>query len=178
MRDTGGAAAVSQRLRQALQDRRLAGPRLFTVGRLITSPGGHPVSTIWPGTLAAVGAIQADARTTMLDEIERDFTAYHPDALKVIDGTIGRAPTRLREDLVGAAIASARHHGVPSIVHVERATEVAVAVRAGASGIEHLASVGELPRELFATLVEHHPYIDPTFGEFRVVLRQRGASRR
>jgi hypothetical protein len=31
------------------------------------------VTTIWPGTLAAAGAIQAVDRTTMIDEIEHGF---------------------------------------------------------------------------------------------------------
>jgi len=172
VRDTGGAAAVSQRLRQELQDGHLAGPRLFTVARLITSPGGHPVTTIWPGTLAAAGAIQARDRATMVADIARDFAAYRPDALKVIDGTIGRAPTLLSEDLVTAAIATAKQHGVPSIVHAERASEVLVAVRAGATGIEHLASVTDLSADLFAALSERRPFIDPTFGEYRLLLRQ------
>lgn len=176
VRDTGGAAVVSRRLREALQDHRLAGPRLFTVARLITSPGGHPVTTIWPGTLAAAGAIQASDRGTLLAEIERDFTTYQPDALKVIDGTIGRAPTLLGEDLVAAAIAAAKQHGVPSIVHAERTGEVAIAVRSGATGIEHLASVGEIPSALFDTLVDRRPFVDPTFGEYRVLLRQNGKS--
>jgi imidazolonepropionase-like amidohydrolase len=176
VRDTGGAAIVSQRLRQALQDHRLAGPRLFTVARLITSLGGHPVTTIWPGTLATAGAIQASDRGTLLAEIQRDFAAYQPDALKVIDGTIGRAPTLLGEDLVAAAITLAKQHGVPSIVHAERATEVAIAVRAGATGIEHVASVGEIPPTLFDALIEKRPFIDPTFGEYRVILGQNGQS--
>jgi imidazolonepropionase-like amidohydrolase len=174
VRDTGGAAAVSQRLRQALQDGNLAGPRLFTVARLITSPEGHPVTTIWPRTLAAAGAIQASDPAAMLQEIERDFAEYRPDALKVIDGTIGRAPTLLGSDVVAAAVAAAQRHGVPSIVHVERASEMLAAVRAGATGVEHAASVTGWSDTLFDAVVRHRPFVDPTFGEYRVVLRQGG----
>jgi len=176
VRDTGGAAAVSHRLRQALQDGTLAGPRLFTVARLVTSPGGHPVTTIWPGTLAAAGAIQASDRAAMLEGIEHDFATYRPDALKVIDGTIGLAKTLIREDLLTAAIAAARQHGVPSIVHVERASELAAAVRAGATGVEHVASVTGISDQLFDELREQRPFVDPTFGEYRLVLRQNGRS--
>ena len=172
IRDTGGAAAVSRDLRQALRDGRLAGPRLFTVARLITSPNGHPVSTIWPATLAAAAAIQASDRMAMLADVERDFAEYQPDALKVIDGTSGRAPTLLGEDLVAAAISAAKQHGVPSIVHLERASELRAAVRAGATGVEHVASVTELTDELVAALHQQKTFVDPTFGEYRFVLRQ------
>jgi enamidase len=176
VRDIGGAAAVSERLRQALRNGRLAGPRLFTVARLITSPGGHPVTTIWPATLAAAGAIEAGDRTRMLREIQSDFARFHPDALKVIDGTIGRARTRLPEHLLAAAVHAASEYGVPSIVHVERASEVWPAVRAGASGIEHVASVTEWPDGLLDALHDRQPFVDPTFGEYRLLLRRNGRS--
>ena len=174
IRDTGGAAAVSRDLREALKTTRLAGPRLFTVGRLVTSPGGHPVSTIWPSSLAAAGAIQAQGRADMLAALDADLTTFRPDAVKVIYGTIGRAPTHLTEDLLVDAIRWAHEHDLPSIVHAETTEEVAAAVRAGATGIEHVASIEELPDALLQLLEERQPFIDPTFGEYRTSLRLRG----
>jgi len=112
----------------------------------------------------------------MLAEIDHDFAAYRPDALKIVDGTIGQARTLLREDLLAAAVRAAAQRGVPSIVPVERAGEAMVALRAGAIGIEHVASVGELPDDLLALARERRPFVDPTFGEYRVVLRQQGRS--
>jgi imidazolonepropionase-like amidohydrolase len=174
IRDTGGAAAVSRDLRDALTNTRLAGPRLFTVGRLITSPGGHPVSTIWPTSLARAGAIQPQSRADMLAALDADLAEFRPDAVKVIYGTIGRAPTHLTEDLLVDAVRWAHEHDLPSIVHAETTDEVAAAVRAGATGIEHVASMGTLPDELLRLLREKQPFVDPTFGEYRASLRLRG----
>ena len=174
IRDTGGAATVSRLLRDRLDRKELAGPRLFTVGRLITAPAGHPVSTIWPGTLAAAGAIQAESRPAMIAALDADVAAFHPDAVKVIYGTIGRARARLTEDLLIDAVRRARDHGLPSIVHAETADDVLAAARAGATGIEHVASIGSLPDALLQTLREKKPFVDPTFGEYRVLLRQSG----
>jgi imidazolonepropionase-like amidohydrolase len=177
VRDTGGAAAVSLHFRQALAKERLASPRVFTVARLITSPGGHPVGTIWSRNIAAAGAIQARDRASMLQAIDDDFSNFRPDALKVIYGTIDRARTRLSENLMRDAIAAAARHGVPSIVHAERTDEVWSAVRAGATGIEHIASMPDLPEGLLTELRERRPFVDPTFGEYRVLLVRNGRSR-
>jgi imidazolonepropionase-like amidohydrolase len=174
VRDTGGAAPVSWRLRDELRSGRLAGPRLFTVGRLVTSPGGHPVSTIWPAMLAGPGAIQASSRAPMVAALEADLVEFQPDAIKVIYGTIGRAKTHLTEPLLVEAVRVARRHGVPSIVHTETVDDVTAAARTGATGIEHVASIGALPESLLQMLREKRPFVDPTFGEYRVLLRQQG----
>jgi len=172
IRDTGGAATVSWRLRNELRAGRLAGPRLFTVARLVTSPEGHPVSTIWPAMLAGPGAIQASNGAAMKAGLKADLAEFEPDAIKVIYGTIGRARTHLTEDLLTDAVRVARQHGIPSIVHAETTDDVAAAVRAGATGIEHVASIGALPDSLLQMLEETKPFVDPTFGEYRVLLRQ------
>jgi imidazolonepropionase-like amidohydrolase len=179
IRDTGGAAPVSLRLRHELRSGRLAGPRLFTVARLVTSPGGHPVSTIWPAMLAAPGAIQASDSAAMIAALESDFVEFQPDAIKIIYGTIGVARTHLTENLLAEAVRVARQHGVPSIVHAETVEDVTAAAHAGATGIEHVASIGTLADPLRQLLRENKPFIDPTFGEYRVLLRQqrvRGAA--
>jgi imidazolonepropionase-like amidohydrolase len=172
IRDTGGAATVSWRLRSELHAGRLVGPRLFTVARLVTSPGGHPVSTIWPAMLARPGAIQASDGAAMVAALEADLATFQPDAIKVIYGTIGRAPTHLTENLLTDAVRVAHRHGIPSIVHAETVDDVTAAVRAGATGIEHVASIGALPDSLLQMLEEKKPFVDPTFGEYRLLLRQ------
>ncbi|MDR1990459.1 MAG: amidohydrolase family protein [Acidobacteriaceae bacterium] len=179
IRDTGGAAPFSYRLRDELRTGRLAGPRLFTVARLVTSPGGHPVSTIWPAMLAAPGAIQASNSAAMIAALESDLVEYQPDAIKVIYGTIGRAHTHLTENLLADAVHLAHQRAVPSIVHAETVDDVMAAARSGATGIEHVASIGTLPGSLLQVLQEKKPFIDPTFGEYRIALRQqriRGAA--
>jgi imidazolonepropionase-like amidohydrolase len=176
VRDLGGAASVSRSLADDLATGQLAGPRLFTVARLVTSPTGHPIGTIWTPQVAAAGAIGTDDAGTLLSEIGRDIALLRPDAVKIVYGTIGRAPTRLREDLMTRAIRVAADHRLPAIVHAERAEEIAAAVRSGATGIEHVATLGQLNESLLMLLRQQRPFVDATFGEYRLVLAQGGAS--
>lgn len=176
VRDLGGSAAAARWMRDAVAAGHMAGPRQFTVGRLVTSPKGHPVGTIWTSRLAAAGAIEAIDSTRLAQEVQRDIASLHPDAIKIVYGTIGRARTRLRPDLLRDAIALAARHQLVSIVHAERTEEVRAAVEAGATGIEHVASMEDLPDDLLALMAARRPFVDATFGEYRFALAQSGRS--
>jgi imidazolonepropionase-like amidohydrolase len=173
VRDTGGSADHAYRLRAALQRRALLGPRLFVVGRLVTSPHGHPVSTIWTPQIARDGAILASDSSSLISGLEKNYAAGPPDAAKFIYGTIGMAKERLRADLLEQGIAWAKTKGLISIVHAESTEEVTEAARAGATGVEHVASIETLPDNLVHLLVEAHSFVDPTFGEFSTAMQLR-----
>jgi enamidase len=176
VRDDGGSAAHAFRLRAALRQHALLGPRLSVVGRLVTSPHGHPVSTIWTPQLSRDGAILASNSETLLSGLERNYVAGPPDAVKFIYGTIGIAKERLRADLLEQGISWAKKRGLTSIVHAETTEEVTEAARAGATGIEHIASIEALPDDLVRLLVEKHPFLDPTFGEFDTAMQLRNVN--
>jgi len=53
-----------------------------------------------------------------------------------------------------------------SIVHIDTTQEAADAVAAGATGVEHVASIESLPDTLVRDMVAHQTFADPTFGEF------------
>jgi imidazolonepropionase-like amidohydrolase len=173
IRDDGGSAARIFALRGALQQHKLLGPRLFAVGRLVTSPHGHPVSTIWTPQLARDGAVLASDSATLLSGLEKNYAAGPPDAVKFIYGTIGIAKEKLRADLLEQGIAWTKQHRLISIVHAETTAEVTEAARAGATGIEHVASIEALPDTLIHLLVENRSFADPTFGEFDTALQLR-----
>ncbi len=173
VRDDGGSAARSYYLRAALHQHALLGPRLFVVGRLVTSPHGHPVSTIWPAPLSRAGAILASDSSGLLSDLEKNYAEGPPDAAKFIYGTIGIAKERLRADLLEQGIAWTKTKGLISVVHAETTEEVTEAARADASGIEHVASVETLPEDLVHLLGEKHLLVDPTFGEFDTSMQLR-----
>jgi len=173
VRDDGGSAVHAYHLRTALQEHALLGPRLFVVGRLVTSPHGHPVSTIWTPQLSRGGAILAFDSESLLSGLEKNYAAGPPDAAKFIYGTIGIAKERLRADLLEQGIAWTKKKGLISVVHAETTEEVTEAARAGATGIEHVASVEILPDDLLHLLVEKRPFVDPTFGEFDTAMQLR-----
>lgn len=176
IRDDGGSAAHAYHLRAALQRHALLGPRLFVVGRLVTSPHGHPVSTIWTPQLSRDGAILASDSTSLISGLEKNYAAGPPDAVKFIYGTIGIAKEKLRPDLLEEGIAWSKKRGLISVVHAETTDEVTEAARAGATGIEHVASMETLPDDLVHMLVEKRSFVDPTFGEFDAALQLRNVN--
>jgi enamidase len=174
VRDTGGPAARAYSLRAELQSHGLLGPRLFVVGRLVTSPNGHPVSTIWTKQVSRQGAILATDSETLLSGLEQNYASGPPDAVKFVYGTIGRAKERLQPQLLEQGIAWAKSKNLITIVHAETTEEVSEAARAGATGIEHVASTETLPESLVSLLKTNGTFVDPTFGELETAMILRG----
>jgi enamidase len=165
VRDLGGSAEENFRLRADVLAKKTLGPRLFTSGRLVTSPEGHPVSTIWSDEISRQGAILATNEADLLAALDKNFAAGPPDAVKIVHGTIGRAKQELSPELMAAAVAWADRHHLVSIVHAETAQEDEEALRAGATGIEHTAYLQTVPDSLEALVAARRPFLDPTFGE-------------
>lgn len=157
---------MSRRLRDAIEARELLGPRVLTVGRLVTSPGGHPAGTIWTRELRREGAIEVNDSATMIAALEQDLRAYRPDGVKLIYGTIGRARSRLDPRLLSVASAWARGKGLWVAIHAETTEEVLTAAAAGATTIEHSGSIESLPDSLIVTILTHKPWLDATLGEW------------
>ena len=170
VRDVGGPAAHAYHMREALQAEQILGPRLFVVGRLVTSPHGHPVSTIWNAQISKQGAILASDSSSLIGGLENNYKAGPPDAVKFIYGTIGWASEKLAPNLLKEGIEWAHSKGLISIVHAETTEEVTEAARDGATGIEHVASIESLPADLVSLLVVKKTYVDPTFGELNTAL--------
>lgn len=170
VRDVGGPAERAYQMRKELQAEQILGPGLFVVGRLVTSPHGHPVSTIWNAATSKQGAILASDSQSLIEGLENNYKAGPPDAVKFIYGTIGRAKEKLAPNLLEQGIAWAQSKKLISIVHAETTAEVTEAARAGATGIEHVASIESLPDDLVALLVQKKTFVDPTFGELDTAL--------
>ena len=166
VRDLGGPALKSFRMRTGIERKDMLGPRLLTAGRLVTSPLGHPVSTIWTPSISNEGAILATDEKTLIDGLDRNLAEGPPDVVKFIHGTIGRAKEELSADLMARGIRWAKDHGLTSVVHAETPAEFEDAIRAGATGVEHAAYLDRLPPSLVALVSSNRPFIDPTFGEY------------
>src|SRR5262245_43631378 len=178
IRDLGGPALNTYNWRRAIADGTLLGPRLFAVGRLVTAPNGHPVSTIWAGFphLSREGAILASSAASLRSGLEQNEAEGPADALKIVYGTIGRAPEKLSSALLEEALRWGRDHGKITIVHTETAEDIADAVRLGATGVEHSAMAGPLPTHLIESLAKAGTFVDPTFGEYLTAMTLDGMS--
>jgi imidazolonepropionase-like amidohydrolase len=171
LRDMGDTARQIFSLRAAVARHQLAGPRIFAVGRLVTSPHGHPVSTIWTPEITRQGAILATNAEQVDQGLDQNFRAGPPDAIKVIHGTIGMAREETTPAVVAAAVQWAHEHRLMCFVHIGTTQEAMDAVAAGADGIEHVATIEMLPPELLGRMVAQHTYADPTFSEYIEALR-------
>ncbi|HEX4277878.1 MAG TPA: amidohydrolase family protein [Bryobacteraceae bacterium] len=180
VRDLGGPAKSSFRMRREIEEKQMLGPRLLTAGRLVTSPRGHPVSTIWNAGVSREGAILASDERTMIEGLDRNLADGPPDVVKFVHGTIGRAKEELSPALLARGIAWAREHRLSAVVHAETPLEFEDAIRAGATGVEHAAYLDTLPPSLVALVRENRPFIDPTFGEFEtdMILRKMPQAKR
>ena len=170
IRDLGGPAKHGFALRAAIARHELLGPRMLEVGRLVTSPHGHPVSTIWTGEVTRQGAILATDPDSLVAGLEQNYREGPPDAVKIIYGTIGMAREEISKDLLKRAVAWAQGKHLMSVVHIGTTKEASDAVEAGATGVEHVATIEALPDSLVATMLAHHTFADPTFGEYRTAL--------
>jgi imidazolonepropionase-like amidohydrolase len=131
------------------------------------------VSTIWSAQVSKEGAILASDSSSLISGLQKNYAAGPPDAVKFIYGTIGMAKERLAPNLLEQGIAWAASKNLISIVHAETTEEVTEAARAGATGIEHVASVESMPDGLVSVLVEKKIFVDPTFGELDTALTLR-----
>ncbi|MBZ5575312.1 MAG: amidohydrolase family protein [Acidobacteriia bacterium] len=152
IRSLGEPASHIFALRERVARRRLLGPRIFAVGRLVTSPHGHPASTIWTPQITRQGAILAASPADLLSGLEKNYAAGPLDAVKIVFGTIGEAKERLSRDLLDRSVAWARRRGLISIVHIGTTEEAADAVASGATGVEHIASIESPPDTLVSDM--------------------------
>ncbi len=176
LRCMGGPAVHIFALRAAVARHELLGPRIFAVGRLVTSPHGHPVSTIWTPEISRQGAIIASDPASLVSGLNKNYREGPPDAVKIIYGTIGLAHDKISKQLLDDAVGWADRKKLMSLVHIETTQEATDAVDAGATGIEHVATIESLPDSLIAAMLAHRTFADPTLGEYKAALRLQHSS--
>lgn len=169
VRDPGAQTADAVLLRELVRSGRVAGPEIFTAGRILNSSNFNPEPFVIVRDEAAVREeIRWQARAGV-------------DAIKVYSS--------MPPELVRVAVDEAHRHGLPLIGHVQRTTWTEAA-RLGIDGLEHAAPwsaeyVREADRaampnnifgrvhwlthldekaidEMIDALVEHRVVVDPT----------------
>jgi hypothetical protein len=78
VRDMGGPAKHIFTLRAEVAGHKLLGPRIFAVGRLVTSPHGHPVATIWTREVSRQRAIIATDSASLIADLEEIMRMGRP----------------------------------------------------------------------------------------------------
>lgn len=140
VRSLGDELAWVLDLREAVSAGTLEGPRILCAGPVLTTPGGHPVST--HGTDAEGDSVRlprtpAEAGAVVAELLDDDRPV---DLVKVVheSGLRDRPLPPHAPEVLGAIVESAHARGAAVTAHCGTLADLAQAVEAGADGIEHL----------------------------------------
>jgi len=162
VRDLGGRGGVTFRLRDAINDRIVAGPRILAAGSPITITGGH---CHFLGLEAddEVG-VRAAARSQL--KAGANCLKIMATGGQMTPGTnVGRAQFSVAE--LRAAVDEARRGGVPIAAHALGAAGISTATEAAVDTIEHCSWLGatagvEFDEATAARMAEQGTAAEPT----------------
>lgn len=181
-------------LRARMEAGKLQGPRLLTVGGLITRVGSHPTTTIYaPPVQERIAAIVAAApatgpidltplRATTLVRTPEDVTeevqrlaGWGANAIKITvesgPGEFSKRP-RMTPEMIAAAVDAARPFDVPVLCHVSELPELEDCLAQGADGAVHgVTPEQQLPDDLEQRMVDRDFVLIPTAALFDGWLR-------
>jgi imidazolonepropionase-like amidohydrolase len=147
IRDMGGEKGFLTAFRDAIQSKRVLGPRLLLAG-LVDGSGADAFGTIWADTPEQGRAV---------------VDAYHAAGFQQM-----KLYTLITPDVAGAIIRRAHELGMTVTGHVPRAMTLASMVDSGADNVAHLPVRGDTSsvdvRAQIHRLAQRHVVIDPTMS--------------
>ena len=171
-RSTGDGLDSSIKLRAQIAGGSKLGAQLFICGPMFTAEGGH--GTEYTQYVPKMMQEQIKAQLVRVpktgDEARQqvdELKARGVDGIKAILETgwgQGMLFNRMDVALFGAVAAEARAKNLPLAVHTGDARDVADAVDAGASSIEHGSWRDKIPDAVLAKMAHDGIYLDPTLG--------------
>lgn len=158
-------------LRKKIELLQHTGADYATCGPLFTVEGGHPTELLKsvPASMQTSGRAQFLRLPKTPDEARlmvRELKKAGVDCIKgVFDaGQPGYSFNRASPELLTAMAAEARAQGLPVAIHTGSAQDVADAIAAGASSIEHGSMSERIPDEVFAKMAKADVAYDPTLS--------------
>ena len=168
VRNLGSTGGADLRLRDAIANGTVVGPRMLVSGPGLGSKGGV-CDQVFAGEGVIAGAEEARSR------VER-LTADRVDVIKVCaGGQVIPAPVRdltsteLSLDELKAVVEAAHGHGLRVAAHAQGPAAISAAVEAGVDSIEH---AGLLDRETIDRMLAHKTVLVPTLYRLDWVLEQ------
>lgn len=171
MGSNAASPAEIDAFRRKLKDGTWQGPALYAVGALLTVPGSHPTTTIFPPNvqkqiaqtvaaapekgpidlmpLRAITLVRSgdDARI----EVKR-LASWGADAIKLTiesgPGPFGDDHPQMSEEIVRAAVEEAHAAQIPVIAHISSRDELDVCLRTGVDAAAHAIITGPFDAEL------------------------------
>lgn len=151
---------------------KLAGPRLFAAGPILTSPGGHPVSTIYQGRdrLIENAARQLDD-TARAREVVNNLDSDSVDKIKIVytAGPDSSLP-RMEYDVLNAIVDEAHNQELRVVAHINSRNDIEDVMQAGVDGIEHFAFDMKESPSLLKEMAADELYMVPTLSVYKSFL--------
>ena len=141
---------------------------VFAAGPCLTATGGH--CTEYPAPTRTIDTPEQARR-----EIA-ELSPKRPDVIKLVYDA--RPLPTIDPATLEAAVAAAREHGLPTVVHVGSWDEARTAAEAGATAITHLDADDPIPPDLPALLAERGTLYIPTLAIYAGLLDLGGADGR
>jgi imidazolonepropionase-like amidohydrolase/ABC-type multidrug transport system permease subunit len=170
VKSVGDALDPSLEVRDRIARGEILGAELFVSGPMFTAAGGHGTeyAQYLPESLRASFEAQIAPTPKSAEEARRqvmELKAVRIDGLKAIleAGFPGRLFERLDSSILKAIGDEARAQQLPLVVHTGNSRDVADALDAGASGIEH-GPRDRLTDELLRRLKQSNTAYDPTLS--------------
>jgi len=174
VRDLGDSFNVSVSLRDAVNEGKVPGPRIYTAAKSLATTGGHADPTnSWradlmgrpgpdEGVINGVAAAREGVRQRYKDGADLIKITATGGVLSVARS--GLAP-QFQDDELQAVIETARDYGMHVAAHAHGKEGMLRAIRAGIHSIEHGTMMDE---EVFEAMVEHGTWYVPTIlaGKF------------
>jgi imidazolonepropionase-like amidohydrolase len=165
VRDVGTFYAfVDLALREAIEDGRIAGPRMMCAGAYVTCPGGGgditglPPDVPVPDELrvgVSSGAEEVRGNVRRIFDAGADFIKVLATGAVLTSGTNPGEP-ELTEDEIRAAVEEAEARGTHVAAHAHGAEGAKRAIRAGARSIEHASLIDD---ETIDLMVDRGTYL-------------------
>jgi enamidase len=165
-------------LRGLLARGELEGPQLLAAGPLFTTPGGHPVTTLFGGRREeAAGSVRLPADAAEAREAVRALaeSGAAVDVIKVVQerGGPNQGLVPIEPSVLGAVVAEAHAHGLPVTAHWGTAADLEEVLAAGVDGLEHVGRVLEgWPDGRLRTLAERRVSLAPTLAVMETRLEE------
>jgi enamidase len=159
-------------LSKKISGNKLAGPRIFAAGPILTAPDGHPVSTIFKGRDRAIkNATRQLKDTTRAKKVVDSLASDGVDKIKVVysagpDSTL----PQMKYNVLDAIVEEAHNQELRVVAHIDSRYDIRNAMRAGVDGIEHIiqntTEVTSLPEKMAAKDL----YVVPTLSVYKSLM--------
>lgn len=135
--DPGDSSDEAYSRRGSVERGELIGPRIYTAGKIITDPGGHPRAMVeafapwwisWllkPAVATGVDSV-ADAKAAVDERVDAGA-----DTIKLVVDSIPLDATIMSSDVLGALIEQAHSRGVRAVAHIGTTADAIIAAESG-----------------------------------------------